>query len=207
MHLLSGEYDWSGTAELGLEAHRAIAGSTFAEMNDRAISISEELNFDMAWTVEKALEIDRIVGERCLRLGMRGVWLYLLCGMLVAISVTVPIFLINRERVLSQREPSSTAGDFTDPVASLPNVYGTHHIGASTDQAQAAIAEETVRIVSTFKETGRVPNVVNLARRSPATHMLVVRHRDRVIADTKKRRVARSPRYARCPQDVFPILR
>ena len=28
-------------------------------------------------------------------------------------------------------------------------------------------------------ETGRVPNVVNLARRTPATHMLVVRHRDR----------------------------
>jgi hypothetical protein len=44
------------------------------------------------------------------RLGMRGVWLYLLFGMLVAISVTVPIFLINRERALAAREPSSTAG-------------------------------------------------------------------------------------------------
>ncbi len=32
VHLLSGEYDWSGTAELGLEAHQAITGSTFAEM-------------------------------------------------------------------------------------------------------------------------------------------------------------------------------
>jgi D-3-phosphoglycerate dehydrogenase len=58
-------------------------------------------------------------------------------------------------------------------------VYGTHHIGASTDQAQEAIAAETVRIVRSYKETGRVPNVVNLARRTPATHMLVVRHRDR----------------------------
>jgi D-3-phosphoglycerate dehydrogenase / 2-oxoglutarate reductase len=58
-------------------------------------------------------------------------------------------------------------------------VYGTHHIGASTEQAQEAIAAETVRIVRTFKESGRVPNVVNLARRTPATHMLVVRHRDR----------------------------
>ena len=55
----------------------------------------------------------------------------------------------------------------------------THHIGASTDQAQEAIAAETVRIIRTFKETGRVPNVVNLARRTPATHTLVVRHRDR----------------------------
>jgi hypothetical protein len=44
------------------------------------------------------------------RLGMRRVWLYLLFGMLVAISLTVPIFLINRERALAAREPSSAAG-------------------------------------------------------------------------------------------------
>ena len=37
-------------------------------------------------------------------------WLYLLFGMLVAISVTVPIFLINRERALAAREPSSDGG-------------------------------------------------------------------------------------------------
>jgi len=36
-----------------------------------------------------------------------------------------------------------------------------------------------VRIIRSYKETGRVPNVVNLATRTPATHMLVVRHRDR----------------------------
>jgi D-3-phosphoglycerate dehydrogenase len=76
-------------------------------------------------------------------------------------------------------EPTSAAGDFADDIAREPNLYGTHHIGASTDQAQEAIAAETVRIITTFKETGRVPNVVNLARRSPATHTLVVRHRDR----------------------------
>jgi D-3-phosphoglycerate dehydrogenase len=76
-------------------------------------------------------------------------------------------------------EPSAATGAFSDPLVSLPHVYGTHHIGASTDQAQDAIAGETVRIVRTFKETGRVPNVVNLARQTPATHMLVVRHRDR----------------------------
>ena len=60
-----------------------------------------------------------------------------------------------------------------------PSVYGTHHIGASTDQAQEAIAAETVRIIRTYKETGKVPNVVNLAKQTPATHMLVVRHRDK----------------------------
>jgi D-3-phosphoglycerate dehydrogenase len=76
-------------------------------------------------------------------------------------------------------EPTSGIGEFTDPIAQEPNLYGTHHIGASTDQAQEAIAAETVRIVREFKETGRVPNVVNLARQTPATHRLVVRHLDR----------------------------
>jgi D-3-phosphoglycerate dehydrogenase len=76
-------------------------------------------------------------------------------------------------------EPSSATGTFDDEIAKEPGLYGTHHIGASTDQAQEAIAAETVRIVRAFKETGKVPNVVNLARRTPATHRLVVRHRDR----------------------------
>jgi len=76
-------------------------------------------------------------------------------------------------------EPTSAAGEFTDEIAHEPLLYGTHHIGASTDQSQEAIAAETVRIVREFKETGKVPNVVNLAARTPATHVLTVRHRDR----------------------------
>jgi D-3-phosphoglycerate dehydrogenase len=76
-------------------------------------------------------------------------------------------------------EPTGKDGAFDHPLAKHPHVVGTHHIGASTDQAQEAIAAETVRVIRSFKETGRVPNVVNLARRTPATHMLVVRHRDR----------------------------
>lgn len=76
-------------------------------------------------------------------------------------------------------EPSTATGDFADEIVSLPNVYGTHHIGASTDQAQEAIAAETVRIIREYKETGAVPNVINLSSRTPATHLLVVRHKDR----------------------------
>ena len=76
-------------------------------------------------------------------------------------------------------EPATATARLHRRSLSMPGVYGTHHIGASTDQAQEAIAAETVRIVRSFKETGKVPNVVNLALRTPATHVLVVRHRDR----------------------------
>ncbi|MEQ1728223.1 MAG: 3-phosphoglycerate dehydrogenase family protein [Vicinamibacterales bacterium] len=76
-------------------------------------------------------------------------------------------------------EPAAATADFVMPLTSLPGVYGTHHIGASTDQAQEAIAAETVRVITAYMTTGRVPNVVNLAKVSPASHMLVVRHRDR----------------------------
>ena len=76
-------------------------------------------------------------------------------------------------------EPTSGVADFTDAITREPNLYGTHHIGASTEQAQEAIAAETVRIIQSFRDTGRVPNAVNIARRTPATCMLVVRHRDK----------------------------
>jgi len=76
-------------------------------------------------------------------------------------------------------EPTSSTAEFGDAIAREEGLYGTHHIGASTDQAQEAIAAETVRIIRQFKETGHVPNVINLARRTPATHRLVVRHLDR----------------------------
>ena len=77
------------------------------------------------------------------------------------------------------KEPSSSTGAFEDEIAGLDLVYGTHHIGASTEQAQEAIAAETVRIIQRFQETGNVPNVVNMARKTPATCALVVRHLDR----------------------------
>lgn len=78
------------------------------------------------------------------------------------------------------KEPAGGTGAFEDGIARLPAVIGTHHVGASTEQAQNAIAEETVRIVAAFASTGDVPNAVNLASRTPATHVLSVRHRDRI---------------------------
>ncbi len=77
-------------------------------------------------------------------------------------------------------EPAEATDDFNEPILELPNLYGTHHIGASTEQAQEAIAEEAIRIIRTFIQTGVLLNCVNLAARTPAKWQLVVRHYDRV---------------------------
>jgi D-3-phosphoglycerate dehydrogenase len=77
-------------------------------------------------------------------------------------------------------EPESSQASVSSPLLALPSVYATPHIGASTSQAQSAIAAETVRIVRSFLGEGEVPNVVNVCARSPARYQLVVRHLDRV---------------------------
>jgi D-3-phosphoglycerate dehydrogenase len=76
----------------------------------------------------------------------------------------------------------STAFDSELFAATTGNglVYGTPHVGASTTQAQNAIAAETVRIVRSFLVAGDVPNVVNVCARSPARYQMVVRSLDKV---------------------------
>jgi len=78
-----------------------------------------------------------------------------------------------------QHEPSGSEGEFRPAVAATPGVYGTHHVGASTDQAQVAIAHEVIRIVDAFLATGRAPYCVNRLARSAATHVITVRHHNR----------------------------
>jgi D-3-phosphoglycerate dehydrogenase len=79
-------------------------------------------------------------------------------------------------------EPDGGTGQVAFPLVALPGVVGTHHVGASTRQAEGAIADEAVRIVRAFLTSGKVPNCVNLSRAgaSGATCQLVVRHHDRV---------------------------
>jgi len=58
-------------------------------------------------------------------------------------------------------EPAATDKDFNDPIVQTLRVYGTHHVGASTDQAQSAVAEEAIRIVATYKKNGEFLHCVN----------------------------------------------
>ena len=59
-----------------------------------------------------------------------------------------------------QGEPTTGSGEFHSAIASHPNVYGTHHIGASTVQAQQAVAAGTVEVIEAFA-AGGVLNPVN----------------------------------------------
>jgi D-3-phosphoglycerate dehydrogenase len=76
-------------------------------------------------------------------------------------------------------EPAGGSGDFDSALARHPAVYTTHHIGASTMQAQEAIASEVVAMIIDF-ERGVVRNVVNLTPPPPVGAILTVRHFDRV---------------------------
>ncbi len=58
-------------------------------------------------------------------------------------------------------QPGEPESAWSCETANLPGVYMSHHCGASTDQAQLAVADEAVRIVKVFNETGRVENCVN----------------------------------------------
>ncbi len=58
-------------------------------------------------------------------------------------------------------EPAAKDGEFAHPFGKQDRIYTSHHIGASTLQAEEAIGVEAVRIVKKFGAT-RVPsNVVN----------------------------------------------
>lgn len=76
-------------------------------------------------------------------------------------------------------EPTGGEGEFDGPLKDNPRVYITHHIGAGTDQAQEAVADETVRIVKEYMLSGNPPNTVNVGKSAVSTHLLIVRHLDK----------------------------
>ncbi|MDF2696062.1 MAG: D-3-phosphoglycerate dehydrogenase [Labilithrix sp.] len=138
-----------------LSVHLALTPDTRAIIGDGVFASMKRgaffLNTSRAEVVDQAA-LERAVKERGLRAGL-------------------DVFA---------EEPTGGSGPVEAPLFKLPGVIGTHHIGASTDQAQEAIAAETVRIVRLFTETGRPANVVNLATKTRATHLVAVRHYDRV---------------------------
>ena len=76
-------------------------------------------------------------------------------------------------------EPETGEGSFSPLLAKHPHVYGTHHIGASTEQAQEAIAKQVVRIVDEYSDGG-IKNAINLSEPMDDTTVVGIRHVDKV---------------------------
>jgi D-3-phosphoglycerate dehydrogenase len=64
-------------------------------------------------------------------------------------------------------EPTSAIADWRSRLSTHPAVVGTHHIGASTEQAQEAVVAGVVEVIDAFAN-GALLNVVNAPVRSGA---------------------------------------
>ena len=76
-------------------------------------------------------------------------------------------------------EPGAGDKSFESRLAQHPNVYGTHHVGASTEQAQTAIADAVVATIDAF-EDGNLINCVNLGEVLGSELTVTVRHLNQV---------------------------
>ncbi len=76
-------------------------------------------------------------------------------------------------------EPAGGSARFESALAAHPRVVATHHVGASTAQAQAAVADGTIDAINAYRR-GEVANCVNLEDVPPRAATLTIRHLDRV---------------------------
>ncbi|MBV9946569.1 MAG: hypothetical protein JOZ69_06955, partial [Myxococcales bacterium] len=79
-----------------------------------------------------------------------------------------------------EQEPAAAVASFRPAIVDAGLLVATPHIGASTEQAQDAIAAEAVRLCGEYMRTGSVAGAVNIEEHAPAECRLVVRHYDKV---------------------------
>jgi len=73
-------------------------------------------------------------------------------------------------------EPASKEADFDHKLAKHPKVVGSHHVGASTQEAETAIGIEVARMVKEYGATKKVNNCVNLATNIKKIHCISVNY-------------------------------
>lgn len=100
-------------------------------------------------------------------------------GLRAAIDV-IPNEPRGKKEVSRPTDGSPDLFNLTTPTSTGGFLYATPHIAASTDQAQLAIATETVRVIRSFLLQGTVPNVQNVMNLSHARFQMVIRMLDRV---------------------------
>jgi D-3-phosphoglycerate dehydrogenase / 2-oxoglutarate reductase len=162
--------DEAGAAELGIG---------YASTPERAVERADAVTIHLALTSDTRGRI----GESVFSAMKRGAWFVNTArGELVdeeALLRAVREKDIRAGLDVFAEEPQAD-GPFESVLAAEANVYGSHHVGASTQEAEDAVGEEVVRIIAAYASGAPIPNCVNLARKTNATHTLVVRHADRV---------------------------
>lgn len=79
-------------------------------------------------------------------------------------------------------EPAQKQAPFDSKLAKHPKVVGSHHVGASTLEAETAIGIEAVRMVKEYGASKKVNNCVNLATDIKDTHSISVKYANKVGA-------------------------
>ncbi len=155
------------------------AGVQFCHEPDEVIRSSDILSLHTALTGETRGLIDR----RRIQLMREGAILINTArAELVDEQALVEALQAKRVRAgvdVFQDEPEGKDGTVSSALQSCPGVVVTHHIGASTEQAQLSVAMEAIRIIGEFSRSGRIENWVNRSPVPPARCRLVVRHQDR----------------------------
>jgi D-3-phosphoglycerate dehydrogenase len=141
---LNAEFGGTETADLLALARRADAITVHLPLTDTTRRLFNATFFDAMKPGAYFINTSRggIVDEAALRAAM------LAKGLRVGLDVY-------------EGQPAEPECAFDCATAKLPGFVGTHHSGASTEQAQHAVAMETVRIVRVYKDSGRVINCVN----------------------------------------------
>ena len=190
-----------GTGQVGREViHRALAFGLHVRAWDKALTPEDARELGVTWcatALDACRGADALTVHLALNDGTRG-----LVGdeLLGALAQGAYVINTSRGEVVDQdaleraiqgrglragldvyaEEPGASDSEFPFGIADNQGVYGTHHIGASTEQASEAVGDEVVRIVRQFLATGHPPNCVNLEDKTDATHLLLVRHADQV---------------------------
>ena len=150
-----------------------------------AATLKELAQRSDAVTVHLALteETDKIIGEEFFAaMKKNAIFLNTSRGEIVDQAALLKAVSARGLRVgldVFDKEPAGGEAPF-DQTELASAATCTPHIGASTDQATEAIANETFNIVRSFAETGRPINVVNVRTPSRGETKLVIRHFNRV---------------------------
>jgi D-3-phosphoglycerate dehydrogenase len=188
-------------AQLVAERAKAFEMNVLVFTRTRHAGLDKKLNFQYTETIDDLLQRSDIVSLHCPATALtknlvNKEFLSKLKKDAVLINTTRGS-VVNEEDLLAHLEenksfwfgtdvfngePTAKEVAFDHPIAKHPRVYGTHHVGASTKQSEAAIGDEAVRIIKKFAATGGVDNenCVNKESDVSKLHKMSIRHFDKV---------------------------